>query len=193
MTALAGLVLCGGSSSRMGSDKTMIQVGGRPLVVAVAETVSEAAWPVFLAPGRRGRLGDLGYPEVDDEIPGAGPLGAVVAGLLASPHPLMAVAGGDMPFASSALFSLMAKIHSGEDAVVPISDSGPEPLHAVYARDALPRIRSALAEGLLSMRGMLDQLTVRPVEATEWRKVDPSGRFALNLNSPEDLSHLEPR
>ena len=188
---LAGLVLCGGASIRMRREKALLSVEGRPLVLHVAGLLERAADPVFLGPGKLGRLGALGYREVEDAAPGSGPLGGLVAGLAASPHALLAVVAVDMPFASPALFTYLAGLHGGEDAVVPRSGAGPEPLHAVYARSALPALQAALAEGALALHAALESLRVRWVDKEEWIKPDPSGRFAHNVNREEDLAHLE--
>jgi molybdopterin-guanine dinucleotide biosynthesis protein A len=174
----------------MGRDKALIQVEGDPLVVRVASRMSRAADPVTLAPGHAGRLSDFGYPEVADDPPGVGPLGGLVGGLAASPHHLLAAVAVDMPFVSPELLMLLANLHDGEDAVVPVTDSGVEPLHAVYAKTALPGLRQASAEGRFVLRAILEGLRVRLVEEEEWRRADPSGRFALNVNRPEDLNGL---
>ena len=58
--------------------------------------MARVADPVLLATGSVGRLGPLGYPEVADEVAGAGPLGGIVAGLEASPHEEMAVVAVDI-------------------------------------------------------------------------------------------------
>jgi len=188
---MAGLVLCGGGSTRMGKEKALLVVRGRPLVLHVAALLEQAADPVLLAPGRPGRLGQLGYREVQDEVPGAGPLGGLVAGVAASPHSLLAVAAVDLPFASPAVFRLLADLHGGEDAVVPRNASGPQPLHAAYATAALPKLRAALAGRRLALQEVLADLEVRWVGEDEWSAADPSGRFAVNLNRPEDLDLIE--
>jgi molybdopterin-guanine dinucleotide biosynthesis protein A len=174
----------------MGRDKALLEVAGRPLFRLVAEALSEVAWPVFLAPGTPGRLGEVGYPNLADPQPGMGPLGGVVAALRASPHRLMAVAAVDMPFVNAAVFRLLTGLHDGEDAVVPVTTAGPQPLHAVYARTALPHLERALVEGSLSMQGALGAIGVRLVAPEEWRSTDPSGTFAVNVNRPDDLAQI---
>jgi molybdopterin-guanine dinucleotide biosynthesis protein A len=188
---LAGLVLCGGESARMGREKALIPVDGRPLVLHVAGLLEQVCAPVFLASGRPGRLGPLGYPELEDAAPGAGPLGGLVAGLSASPHELVAAVAVDMPFASPRVFALLSELHEDEDAVVPRTRWGPEPLQAVYARSGLPKLQAALAEGRRALHEALSGLRVRWVEAGEWSAADPSGRFAANVNREEDLALLE--
>jgi molybdenum cofactor guanylyltransferase len=189
---LAGVVLCGGRSRRMGADKALMMVSGEPLVVRTARALSAVADPVFLAPGVPGRLGShLGRPEVADEFPDAGPLGGLAAALAVSPHELIAAVAVDMPFASSKLFRLLADLRGDEDAVVPVTARRREPLHAVYAASALPAMRRALAEGRFALNALLDDLVVRDVVEDEWRAADPEGRFAVNVNRIEDLSALE--
>jgi molybdopterin-guanine dinucleotide biosynthesis protein A len=175
----------------MGRDKALIRVGGNPLVVYAARLLGRVAHPVLLAPGTPGRLGPLGYEEVADDSSGTGPMSAIVAGLAASPHPLLAVIAVDMPFASPPLFSLLASLHGEEEAVVPRSGTGPEPLHAVYATAAIPAIRAALDQGQRAARTILGRLRVRWVDEDEWSAADPSGRFAVNLNREEDLAMLD--
>lgn len=190
MTDIAGLVLCGGRSRRMGREKALLDVGGGPLVLRVATRIASACDPVLLATGTPGRLGNLGYREVADARPNAGPLAGIVAGLEVSPHPLLAAVAVDMPYASPAVLRLLAAVHAGEEAVVPVTDSGPQPLHAVYAKRALPALAEALARGRFALREVLADLRVRQVGEPEWRAADPSGRFALNLNAPADLALL---
>jgi molybdopterin-guanine dinucleotide biosynthesis protein A len=187
---LAGLVLCGGASTRMGRDKALIEVDGVPLAAAVASRLRRAADPVFLASGEPGRLRHLGHPEVADDPGGIGPLGGLLGGLAVSPHLLMAVVGVDMPFVSPQLMTLLARLHREEDAVVPVTRSGVEPLHAVYATTAVDGLRRTRAEGRVALRAALDTLRVRLVAEDEWKAADPTGKFALNLNRPEDLKGL---
>jgi molybdopterin-guanine dinucleotide biosynthesis protein A len=174
----------------MGADKVLLQFEGEALVVRVARRLALVADPVLLAPGTPDRLGTLGFAEVADAASGAGPLGGLIAGLEASPHPLMAVAAADMPFASPELFRELARLCGGHDAVVPVTSSGPEPLHAVYSRSAIAGLRLALSDGRLALRSALTTIRVREVREEEWRAGDPTGRFALNINRPEDAAQF---
>jgi molybdopterin-guanine dinucleotide biosynthesis protein A len=172
----------------MGRDKALVEIDGQPMVVRAATRLATVAEPVLLAPGIPGRVGPLGYEEVGDpDGPGRGPLAGLVAGLEASPHPLMAVVAVDLPFLQPRLLAAMAALRDDEDAVVPVTSRGPQPLHAVFARSAAPALADQLAEGRLSMRDALGRLRTRLVEEREWRPFDPTGRFAVNVNEPHDL------
>jgi molybdopterin-guanine dinucleotide biosynthesis protein A len=189
---MAGVILCGGESRRMGSPKALLELDGEPLVLRAARRLASVADPVLIAPGTPGRFGDLGHAEVEDVRAGTGPIGGLVAALDASPHELMAALAVDMPFASPAVFRLLADQHAYEDAVVPMTATGLQPLHAVYSRTSLPALRRALDQGRLALRAALEGLQIRAIEEADWRSVDPTGSFALNVNGPDDLS-LIPR
>ena len=175
----------------MGRDKALVMFEGQPLVLRVAERLQRVADPVLLAPGKRGRLGPLPYEEVEDGVPDSGPLGGLIAGLTVCPTPLLAVVAVDMPFVSPELFAVLARLRGDEDAVVPRIGQDPEPLHAVYARTALPKLRAVLAGRRLAMRALLSELRVRWVDEEEWRTADSIGRFAVNLNRESDMSKRE--
>ncbi len=184
---MSGLLLAGGGSSRMGADKASLEFEGRPLALRVLDVLREVADDVLVASGDGARMEWLDTEQVPDAVPHAGPLSGLVAGLERARGPLVAVLAVDMPYASVPVLRLLAGLWDGHDAVVPVTDSGLEPLHAVYATAAAPRLRAELERGERSLRRTLAGLAVRRVEREEWRAADPAGRFALNLNRPGDL------
>ncbi|MGH7721792.1 MAG: molybdenum cofactor guanylyltransferase [Candidatus Dormibacteria bacterium] len=186
---LTGLILCGGRSRRMGVDKAVLVVDGERLVDRAARRLRAVSDPVLLAPGER-PLTVSGCASVPESV-AAGPLSGIVSGLRASPHDLTAVVAVDMPWLDAELLALLAAACSTEDdAVVPLSVNGLEPLHAVYARSALPAMAGALAGGRLRMRAVLDDLRVRTIDVADLLADQRAGRFAVNLNCADDLVTL---
>jgi molybdopterin-guanine dinucleotide biosynthesis protein A len=173
----------------MGSDKALLMLDGERLVDRAARRLASVSNPVLVACGRR-RLAIAGCITVDDAIDGAGPLAAIVAGLRLSPHVLTAVVAVDMPWFDPELLGHLAREWRGEDALVPVSPSGAEPLHAVYARSALPAMDDALTGGRLRMRDLLDRLVVRTFAATTLMGSERGQGFAVNLNTPDDALML---
>jgi molybdopterin-guanine dinucleotide biosynthesis protein A len=192
---LSGLLLAGGGSTRMGRDKTAedFMFEGEPLAARVARLLGEVCDEVIVASGDGEGMGWLGLPQVADPLLGSGPLAGLVAGLEAATHSRVAVVAADMPFASPAVFRLLASSIEGHDAAVPVSARGVEPLHAVYGRSARLSLEDALRDGRLAVRVALEGLDVRTVTEAEWRAADPSGRFVENLNRPGDArTFVEP-
>lgn len=187
---MTGLVLAGGRSTRMGVDKALLRVGGRTLAARALAVLATVCDEVLVASGDGRRLDDLAVAQVADALPEAGPLGGIVAGLEAAHHELVAVVAVDLPYANAALLELLAGRWSGEPAVVARADGRLQPLHAVYTRAAAPLLRARLVEGQRSITRALHALRARVVEPVEWAPADPAGRFALNVNRPEDLAEL---
>jgi molybdenum cofactor guanylyltransferase len=184
---LTGLILAGGRSSRMGVDKAMLEFEGEPLLARIAARLGAVCEEILVASGDGSRLAAFGLSQVADVLPDSGPLGGLIAGLERAGHPLVAAVAVDMPFVSAALLAAMASMRRAEDALVPVSADGSEPLHAVYARSAAGTLRSALAAGTLSLRRAIGSLDVTYVDQDVTGRLDPTGRFAWNLNEPGDL------
>ena len=184
---LTGLLLAGGGSSRMGTDKAALLVEGEPLAHRVAGVLLATCAGVVVASGDGRRLDWLGFPQVSDLEPAAGPLAGLVPGLEVATTTRVAVLAVDMPDASAAVLELLAESIGAHEAAVPRTERGLEPLHAVYAATAAGGLRAAFDAGERSVVRALEGLDVVVVEPDDWAAADPSGRFARNLNRPEDL------
>src|SRR5438093_7464181 len=104
---VAGLLLTGGASRRMGRDKALIEVGGQRLVDRAAAALKAVADPVLeVGPGWSA------LPSVREDPPGSGPLAAVAAGAgalrAAGHHGPVIVLAVDMPFVTVDLLRLLA-------------------------------------------------------------------------------------
>ena len=172
----------------MGADKTGLRLNGGLLVERIAERLASIADPVLLAAGER-RLPDLPFERIADARHDAGPLAGIVAALRVTDKPL-AVVAGDMPNADPSVFELLAGKLRDADVVAPVDDHGLQPLHAIYAPSSLGALETALGNGELSILAALRHLRVRRVERKEWLDVESTGRFAFNVNTPEDLIEL---
>ncbi|MGH7686528.1 MAG: molybdenum cofactor guanylyltransferase [Candidatus Dormibacteria bacterium] len=183
-SAFAAAVLCGGLSTRMGADKASLVLEGSSLLDRAVDRLLDVADPVIIASGAT-LLTRANCLTVRDGQPGRGPLGGIVAALDASPQPLLGVVAVDMPDFDTALLQRLATLCVECDAVVPMTDRGPEPLHAVYATSSLPALREALASSDRALRTALHRLNVRYMDAAA---LGAGPGFADNLNTPGDVA-----
>jgi molybdenum cofactor guanylyltransferase len=144
---VTAIVLCGGRSSRFGSDKALHEIDDRSLLSRAINTCRSVAAEVLLASGAERRYADFGYPMVLDELPGRGPLAGISAGLEKAQHDRFVVLAVDLPFVTSDfLEELLEYLDHGASIVMPRTERGLEPLCAAgYRRPCLPVIRSLLA------------------------------------------------
>lgn len=182
---MAGVVLCGGASRRMGTDKALVVRDGRTWLEHAAHRLAEAgADPVLVATGTVGRLGPLAWTEVDDgAFRGCGPLGGIVAALTASPSDRVAVLAVDLVDASPAILLWLASEMRPEDpAIIPLDASGrAQPLHAVYAPSIVSPMTRALDAGERRVMRVVAEAGARFVEVPV--QVTPTD-WASNRNEP---------
>jgi molybdopterin-guanine dinucleotide biosynthesis protein A len=189
VTAVSGIVLAGGLSKRLGTDKALLPFGGRTLLEVVVGRLREATEDIVIACGAGQRPGwptDVEARLVLDRVRGRGPLAGLEAGLRAAAHNAAAVVACDMPFLNPALLRYMVDLLEHNDAVAPVVNGRLHALHAVYTKRCLGAIDELLARGG-SMQGLLE--TVRTVIVAEDAvlAIDPAGLSCFNLNSPADL------
>lgn len=182
------IVLAGGLSSRMGTDKSLLSFDGLSLAGRIMERFRPYVEDVILVVADPRSHTGSAATVVADVLPGCGPLGGLYTGLLHSHADLNAVVACDMPFANPALAIRLAARAGGFDAVVPVSRGRWEPLHAIYNRSCLPVAKALLGAG--GAPGLMDLLKRVPVHAVALEELDPGGQLAtalLNVNTPGDL------
>jgi molybdopterin-guanine dinucleotide biosynthesis protein A len=186
---LAGVVLCGGRSTRMGVDKATITFDGATLLERAVARLDEVCHPVLIAAGDVPRTA-AGRSSLIDAASGAGPLGGLVAALRASPHRLLAVVAVDLPWIDPRLIRMLAASIGECDVAVCETARGVEPLHAVYSTSILDAAESALAGRDRSLRHLIEHARAVRLAETEWRGAGISDRFTRNINTPDDLAEV---
>jgi molybdenum cofactor guanylyltransferase len=191
----SGVVLAGGSARRMGRDKRLLVLDGRPLLALAVEAVGTVCDEVVAvtAPGRP--IADAhGSRVVLDRRPDAGPLAGLEAGLLAARHDLVLVLAGDHPAASpEVLAALLERLATDPslDAVALGTDRGPQPLVAAYRRRVAAVATRLLDQGERRARALLEPLSLQVLDVDALRALDPRGETAVDLDTPDDLADWE--
>ncbi len=186
--AIAGVILAGGESRRMGRPKGLLPIGDATLIETVVARMREACATVLLVTNTPETYRQLGIPMVSDALPDRRSLVGIYTGLLHTNGPAF-VCACDMPFLNPGLIRHLGALIEGVDAVIPRHDGEYEPLHAVYTPACLDPIRRCLARGDRNT-GFLPEVRVRVVDAEEIRRFDPHLRSFVNINTPEDYARI---
>lgn len=184
-------VLAGGQSTRMGRDKALLELAGKPLIAHALDKVRAIGY----APRIVGSRPDLATfaPVLSDAYPQAGPLGGIASALAVSDAEQNLFLAVDLPaLPVSFLLWLVQRVEiTNALATVPRLQGLSQPLCAVYSRALLPHLRAALAEGdakvmrAVERAGTIDSFDMESVAAAEsWPS--PHGWFA-NLNTPAEF------
>src|SRR5262245_31711163 len=136
MIRLAGVILCGGRSSRMGRDKAWIEFRGEPLLARTVRLVGESTSSVIVAAGSKQDLPLL--PDkvliVRDDVAFQGPLAGIATAFAALPDSVEAayVTGCDMPLLQAGWIDFLSSYLDSADIVLPVVQGREHPLAAVY-------------------------------------------------------------
>ncbi len=205
MEDVAGIVLAGGRSSRMGSSKAALEWHGSTLLRRVTGLVGRAVGgPVVVvrAPGQELPPLGLGVEVVEDEREGRGPLQGLAAGLAALDGRFEAayVSSTDVPLLHPAFVHAVAAALDGDvDVALPVVHGYPQPLSAAYRVALRPLVEELLAEDRLRPAFLFERCRVRRLDdATlladrRLAAADPELTSVLNLNEPADVEAARAR
>lgn len=186
------VVQAGGKSSRMGEDKALIHLAGKPLIERVLDRIEGLADDILITTNRPEAFAHLNLPTVSDEIPGAGALSGLKTALTAAQGDIVLVLSCDTPFVSPDLLAhLLSRAHEA-DVVIPKHADMYEPLQAVYNKArCLPAVEAALEAGEKRVVSFLPALHILPIEEPVLSNLDPTRMSFFNVNTPDDLERAE--
>lgn len=182
-------VLAGGRSSRMGTNKALLEVGGRGMLDRTADLLRPLVDDLFIVADNGGPYAGLGLPVIPDLHHGRGPIGGIHAALRRAAHPRVLCVATDMPHIGPGVIALLLRLaRPDDDALLPRIGGRPEPLLAVYGRTALPGFERAIAAGRLRVLDALDGLRARFIDESELRAAGAGLLSFVNVNTPEELA-----
>jgi molybdenum cofactor guanylyltransferase len=182
---LFGLVLAGGASTRMRTDKAALQYHGQPQLQWAFELVSKfcAASFVSVRPDQRNDSARAGHPQIVDRQPGLGPIAGISAALLEQPKAAWLVLACDLPFLTErTLEHLIAHRDPSKIATAYRSahDGLPEPLCAIWEPAAREPVLAYLASGKQCPRKFLINSDTKLLDLPERQALD-------NVNTVEEF------
>lgn len=184
------IILAGGKNLRLGRTKALETIGGKSLIERIIERLKLLSSQILIVTSAEQLEFPVGAEAeiVIDLYPGKGPLGGIYTGLLASGSSHSIVVACDMPFLNADLLNYMIGLSEGYDAVVPrLEKEMVEPLHAVYSRTCLEKMKERLDGGQLSIYSFIDTARVRYVEQEESLRFDPQLLSFFNINYQSDV------
>jgi len=204
MNNIEAFILIGGRSSRLGTDKAFVELGGRTLAQREVENVRRGLSPerITMVAGSSTQFAieaiTADTPFIFDLLEGRGPIGGLHAALSYASTPWIFVLASDYPFVSSELIGLLAENVDDEyGAVVPEQDDGRlQPLCAFYKVETARAIVEEIIERPRvspPMHEVVDLLNPLVVKFSKYGDLDGSEEFFVNINTVEDLERARRR
>jgi molybdopterin-guanine dinucleotide biosynthesis protein A len=192
-------VLAGGASSRMGRDKALLPLGGRPLIQHALDKLRALGFEPCIV-GSRPDLASFA-PVIPDNFPGTGPLGGIEAALAVSDTDQNLILAVDLPFLPRLFLQWLAGRAAIANALatIPLHQGRPQPLCATYSRALLPHFQALLTDGDAKVMRAVEsaaRASGRPIDtfniesvasAQAWPQARPLHLWFQNLNTPADI------
>lgn len=187
-----GGILVGGRSSRMGKNKALLDFRGEPLVARQVRTLSPLFLELILGARDPAAYRAFKLRIVPDLLPEPCALTGIHALLSAAGTDRVFVVACDLPFLHAGLVEHLLARPPQVDVVIPESDRGLEPLHAVYRRSCLPAIEACARRGAWKATDFHADVRVERVRIrdADWA-VEGRSPF-LNVNTPGEWEQAGP-
>jgi len=184
---ISGIILSGGKSIRMGENKAFIKVDGHPIINRICDLFKELFQEVIIVTNQEDIFSDFGSKIYSDLIPDKGALGGLYTGIFFSTFYYSFCVACDMPFIKKSLVQYLIKNIEDEDVIVPRTNDGLQPLHAIYSKKCLDPIKTTIDAGKFKILDLYDLVKVKIVEENGFLSLDPLRESFINVNTPEEL------
>jgi len=183
-----GIILAGGKSSRMGSDKGLINFKGKPMVKHIIETLESMNVPIMIIANNDAYL-DFGLPVYRDLIEEKGPIGGIYTALHHTENDKNIIISCDTPFVSATLLNLLLDQSKDQLVTIPEFEGQQHPLIGVYDKRAIDVFKEQISNNDLKLQIANEKLNVKVVSTTEIPKM--MERLFNNINTKEELNILD--
>lgn len=178
---IKGLVLVGGKSTRMGTDKTQLDYYGKPQKEVVKNLLQNFDLETYYSVGFNDKT-ELKTDEITDKFINLGPFGGICSAFQHDPNSAWLVIASDLPFVDKSLIELLLEKRNLSKAATAIKGKNkdfPEPLITIYEPKAYAILLQYLAQGYSCPRKMLINSDIEIIEVDD--------DLIRNINTPEEF------
>lgn len=181
------LVLTGGKSERMGTNKSMLQYHGEPQFLWIANQATSLGIPTYMSVGASS-LPTHPFEEIRDTFLDLGPMGGLLSAMRHDPNSAWLLLAVDMPaLQSTHIKELLAQreTHFGATAYLNSTNGLPEPLFSIWEPCSYPELLHLLSKGISCPRkALLNMEKVKLLTTTD-------SAFLSNVNTPEEAERFK--
>lgn len=189
-----GVLLVGGESSRMGMNKALLDIGGKPLYQRSLEVLDRVCSEVLISCREIDLYTGNGFKAIPDLIKGKGPLGGFYSVIRQAGYDHIFMVACDMPFLNGKAIRYVYSELGEYDMVIPSVRGKLQLLHAFYHKRVLPVVEDQIQRNRLSLIDLLNTCNAKilPVEEgamedSDRKKIELS---SLNVNTPEQWNQI---
>jgi molybdopterin-guanine dinucleotide biosynthesis protein len=180
-------ILAGGKSSRMGTNKALLQYNNRRFIDRIINELGGFS-ETLISVAKKGEYEELGLPVCCDEHCDIGPIEGIYQILKHASEEYVFICAVDMPFINGNLVRYMAEfISSDYDCYVIMDDDRVHPLCAIYSKKILPVVEEQIAKGQYRLVNILSRVRTKYIEL-KYTCFDK--KVVRNINTKEEYKSL---
>lgn len=181
---LSFLILAGGKSSRMGTNKAELDFHGQTFLETLIEKAREMGFSDIIVSGYPHEISS--FTPIMDEFEGRGPLGGMYSCFKAAKHPFCFVITVDVPqLVDETILSLIDFHLKKGNQITLLSQNGKiEPLIGVYPTDSYKKILPIIKDGSAKVFRLIDQYDYQVFYMADEENI------MANINTPEDYQRI---
>ncbi|MCP4267879.1 MAG: molybdenum cofactor guanylyltransferase [Candidatus Brocadiaceae bacterium] len=183
---MTAVILAGGKSSRMGSNKAFLKLKGQTFIELQIELLRKLFDKIVISANTPSEYEYLNLPIIKDLYPDKGPLAGIYTSLINSSSLYTFMLACDMPFVELGLIKHLQDLTQNYDVVIPKSKKGLEPLHAFYSKSCIDPIKKELDANNLRIISFFPHVNVKIVELDSLTVSDSFNNSIKNLNTMEE-------
>ena len=183
---ITGIILAGGKSSRMGTDKGFLKLNGKTFVQHSIDALTPLVSKIIIVSDHE-KYDSLGYQRITDTVKNAGPVSGILSGLEASKTSYNFVLSCDIPLITTAVLKQLLSAYSPDKTIIQAESNGKSmPLIAFYKTQVKQVFKHYLEQNERRLRVVVKACQFKTVPLNDNQK-----RATLNINTKEELKHIK--
>lgn len=185
-TNVTGIILAGGKSSRMGTDKGFLQLNNKHFIQYSIDALKPLVSEIIIVSDHPD-YDSFGFKRITDTIKNAGPVCGICSGLEASSTAYNLVLSCDIPLIKTAILErLIENIDDGSDIFQVESNGKTMPLIAIYKKDVIETFKSLLEQGERRLR-----VAIKSCKSKHIILKKEEAFTTMNVNTKSELKQVE--
>ena len=192
---ITGIILCGGKSSRMKTNKAFLKLGNIPIIEIMLQKMKQNFDNLILSSNNTELFAYLNVPIVKDIYLNRGPLAGIHSSLSSSSTEKNFIISCDIPLISVELIKYLSEYNSDKKIILPVLKGRIQQLCGVYSKSILVDVEQILKEsqGNNEVKGsifnLLERVDAEIVDVSSFSS--PGDDIFLNMNTPEDYELIK--
>lgn len=192
---ITGIILCGGKSTRMKTNKALLRLGQKPIIEIMLEKMKRNFGEIILSANDPDLFNYLNFPVIQDIYPNRGPLAGIHSSLKYSATEKNFIISCDTPLITNEIINYLSGYPTDKKIILPVDNGRVQQLCGIYSKVIVKIVEEILceAENKGNVKGsiydLIERVKAEIVDVSSFSA--PGADVFLNMNTPEDYELIK--